>query len=190
MLLVRLDLRWLFALGAAVFLVNPSFACMSDGDDFQYGAVEMRAAVEGTWQATFAFNDGSQGALTFSLQQGAGTPRAAADLVPARRGSLVRPAMACASRELVRAAAACLSVTTMPLDGAYVSGDERYAATKIAGTLEVPSTVFTTGMLTLLVGDGIKLTSSVSPTGEVTELAVWDPNGGVLGTATLARLTR
>ena len=180
-------LRALIA-AVVVFLLNPTFACVSE-PEFQYGEAEMRAAVEGTWDATLTFMDGSQKTLTFPFRQATrdhhlfGDPGAVGDRL------FVRPAAACGNREFVRSAAACTSVSTMPLTGTFVSGDEAYRTVAISGEMEIPSLIFHEhARLTIDLGDHSLVTQNLSSDGSVSNVTIRQRAGGaILGTATLVR---
>ncbi|HET6284081.1 MAG TPA: hypothetical protein VFH73_24200 [Polyangia bacterium] len=172
-----------------VFLLNPTFACVSE-PEFQYGDAEMRAAVEGTWDATLTFTDGSQRTLNFSFRQatGAATPYS---VNPGAVGDqlFVRPAAACGSRVFVRSAAACISVSKMPLTGMFVSGDEAYRTVAISGEMEIPSLIFDErAWLTVDLGEHSLVTQNLSSDGSVSNVTIRQRAGGaILGTATLVR---
>ena len=168
----------LLLLGTAAFLLNPA-ACASDAEqaDYQYGDAEMRMAVEGIWKLTVGHPTGGANVFTFRLAQAYGTPSAS-------RGGLVRQAMACGSRTLVRTASACVDVTTMPLTGQVIEGDEQAKTSIVKGELMVAGLTFTQAQLTVEIGSR-KLFGQLSSDGKVTSL------GGDLldgGTATLMRI--
>jgi len=116
-------------LGLAALVLNPSYACRLE-KDFDYSAVEMRAAVEGTWTLTT-----SGGSYTFDIEQAAAAKRSSAR-------SLVPSAHACGSRTLVKSASACESESVMPIE-VHLAGEttdgvfEVYGATFVAGSLKV-----------------------------------------------------
>ena len=88
----------------AVFLLNPSFACSGDEPTFQYGAAEMRAAVEGDWSFAITPTGGTATQVTVHIDQAAAPATAAAR---ASGVALVRAAHACGTRTLVKSAGAC-----------------------------------------------------------------------------------
>lgn len=179
-------LRLLLA-GVVVFLLNPTFACVSE-PEFQYGEEEMRDAIEGTWDATLTFQDGSQKTVTFSLQQGTSATASAQRSGPARARTFVRPAAACTGRTFVRGAAACSSTTTMPLTGAFVSGDEAYRTVAITGELKIPGLTFDQhSLLKIDLGDQSLASQNLTKDGTVSTVTVSQRGGGALGTATLVR---
>src|SRR5262245_26724183 len=104
-------------LGLAVAILNPLAACSLLGG-FDFGAKEMRAAVEGTWTVTSpAGEDAPAVAYTITIRQGTGAERK-----PSAAGGLVAPAAACGDRSFVATAAACLDTSRMPLDVQIVEG--------------------------------------------------------------------
>ncbi len=172
-------------IAAAVFFLNPSFGC--DGEpEFQYGAEEMRAAIEGTWNLTLSYSDGQQVVLTVAIAQDSGTP--SAEATSDGHGELIRPAAACGTRTLVKSASACASSTEMPLAVTFVSGDETFRTAAMRGNLVVHSLIFTQGQLGLEVG-GSQISGTLSAAGETSGLVIAF-NGGRGGTATLTRVVR
>jgi hypothetical protein len=180
----------IFAAGLAAFLLNPGLACVSDDENtFQYGDMEMRAAIEGTWAVTMAFDGGQQKSVTIRLQQASAPAHAlggAALPSPARPArSLVRPAAACVDRTLVKSAGACISSTVMPLVGMFVDGDESYRGVSITGTFRVAGLVFAQGDLSLALGAATRLEAVVSNQGQASSATAVDPAGQ--DTATIVR---
>jgi hypothetical protein len=175
---------FLCLLGLAVFLLNPSACDSGDGGGFQYGASEMRAVVEGTWQIDLAPMAGAPTTLEVQLTQGHGTLQAAArSRATGGDRRLVRAAAACGTRTLVRSAAACLDVTEMPLAVLVLEGDEALRSAPANGTFSVIGLTFVSGQLSLTIGPYV-LSGDISSGGEVMSLRV--PVGG--GTATMRRL--
>jgi hypothetical protein len=171
------SLAWIAA--AAFFFVSPGFACGPAEPEFQYGAAEMRAAVEGNWTMTVTPDGEVAHTYSFRLVQqkaqtaAAGKPRA----------GLVRAAYACGTRTLVASASACVDVTEMPL--AVV--DVQYATNSPpTATLEVPGLVFALGWLSLSI-DGHAVSADLLPDGTV-QSPTLTPNGQPSGTVTLRRL--
>ena len=169
----------LLLLGTAAFLLNPA-ACATDDDaqaEYKYGDAEMRMAVEGIWKVTVGHPTGAVTVYSFRLAQAYGTPSAS-------RGGLVRQAMACGSRTLVRSASACVDVTTMPLTGQVIEGDERAKTSTVKGEMMVAGLSFSQAQLTVEIGSR-KLFGQLSSDGKVTSL------GGDLldgGTAVMMRI--
>ena len=137
----------------AALVLSPMSAC--DRFEFHFGAAELRAAVEGTWQLTVPHRQ----PITFELRQSA-TPEHAS------RG-WIRTAAACGDRSLVRNADACETFTTMPLDVAIVGGLPR--DTKARGQVIVSGGELVAASLDLTVG-AIAIGAEVSPQGVVTRL--------------------
>ena len=163
----------LWSLGAAAFLLNPAFACGGDSNDtYQYGAIEMRAAVEGTWSFSIAFDDGQQGTLTVKVAQAdavaSAVSRETREASPSRRTGIVRSAEACGSRTLVKTAAACVSTTQMPLTVTFVAGDEIYRTATLVGSFNVLGTLFQQGEVVIAIGGSTYLGGTISPTGQFT----------------------
>jgi len=139
------NLLWL--LPVAAFLLNPNLAC-SDEPQFQYGAAEMRAAVEGDWSLTLTLESGAL-PVTIHVEQAAPAPLAAG-AQPGRQ--LLRPAHACGTRSLVKGAGACTDQSEMPLAVTYVSGDAAFASVPMSGQFMVYGLVFGSGEMTLTIG--------------------------------------
>jgi hypothetical protein len=156
--------RCLFlALAFVGFLVNPSVGCSpgSDGTKFHYGAPEMKAAVEGTWE--LGLSDSSKVTLTIAQGEGAPTTTAQGSL------GLVRPAMACDDRTLVKSANACVDTTFMPLDVAVVDVDPAFSQSETHGTFITSGTEFNGGSLNLTLG-ALSIMAAVTPEGTVRSL--------------------
>lgn len=185
-------MRTLWLVGLVAFFLNPAFACIAE-QEFQYGEKEMRAAVEGTWQANLTFSDGRQSTVTFALKQGAGTAMSGVRQEPEPgRGRLVRPANACDDRTFVKSAGACISQSRMPVEGTFVAGDDAYRAVAITGELVVRSLSFFggAGQLTIRFGQDILTVQNLSPDGQAMNVQLQHPavaDGGVSGSATLVR---
>jgi len=141
------NLWWLVPV--AVFFLNPAFAC-SDEPQFQYGAAEMRAAVEGDWSLTITPDGGTAMQVTVHLEQSPTAPAATAARQPSR--ALVRAAQACGTRTLIKEAGACIDATNMPLVVTYVSGDATFSNATTSGDFTVSSLVFSRGDLFLTIG--------------------------------------
>jgi hypothetical protein len=144
---------WLFPIAFfSFFLVNPGLACGPAEPQYQYGAAEMRAAVEGTWSFTIAPQDGSPAQhVTVRLEQAASAPQLEKTArAPGR--SLVRAAWACGSRTLVRSAGACIDSSTMPLAVSVLSGDLVLSSGTLSGSFRVDGLTFTFGELEIDLG--------------------------------------
>jgi hypothetical protein len=142
--------RLLWVVPVAFFFLNPTFACGPAEPQYQYGAAEMRAAVEGNWSFTIMPQDGgAQTQVTVRVEQAA-TASGQTARAPGR--AFVRAAYACGSRTLVKSAAACVDISQMPLTLTYVSGDAAFASAALTGTFLVYGTRFDFGNLELMVG--------------------------------------
>jgi hypothetical protein len=139
--------NWPWPVPVAVFFLNPALAC-SDGPEFQYGAAEMRAAVEGDWSVTIT-PEGATTAMqvTVHVEQSRSAPAAAAS--PERGRTLVRAAHACGTRTLIKGAGACIDQTEMPLTVTYVAGAPAFASAMMSGKFVVSSLSFSIGNLNL-----------------------------------------
>ena len=142
------NLLWLVPVAA--FFLNPALAC-SDEPEFQYGAAEMRAAVEGDWSLTITPDGATAMQVTVHVAQAPTAAAATASRLPAR--ALVRAAHACGSRTLIQAASACTDQTEMPLTVSYVGGDATFSTATMSGQFLVRSLTFVTGDLSLNLGD-------------------------------------
>lgn len=96
-------------------VVNPHLACSSNGEDedFTYSEQEMKAVVLGEWQGT-AVLDGESVEFTLSLEQASAKSSTQSVSAPPFQPQ-------CGSRSFVKPAAACISMSTMPLAGSIVS---------------------------------------------------------------------
>jgi hypothetical protein len=172
-------------LGLAAFMLNPAFACApNSNDEFQYGASELRAAVEGTWQVTLNPNGQPTSMVTIRIEQGTGQPSALHGGTGVR---LVRAAAACGTRTLVRPAGACVSITVMPLGGSVQGGDETLRAAMVSGQFEVPGIAFSEGWIELEIGPH-RLRGTLSPTGVASDVTLWDATGAANGSVALTRI--
>ncbi len=104
--------KWLVlgVFGLALVL-NPYLACSSSSgaSDFTYAEADMRGAVLGTWQGN-AEIDGEAVPFSLVLEQASGKSRTQSLSAPK-----VQPQ--CGSRSFVKAAAACISLSDMPVIG-------------------------------------------------------------------------
>jgi hypothetical protein len=165
------------AVALAVLVLNPVFGLLRDYD---FGAPEMRAAVEGTWQLTIASPGAPPRTITFTVAQAAPFPE-----VHATRG-LVRPAAACGRRSLVKAASACIDSTNMSLDVTAIADGRPQLQTK-QGTFMVNGMRFRSGYLRVDVG-GVSLEATLTPAGEVESASSYVP--GERDTRTTTTLMR
>lgn len=104
--------RWLVLGGFGLALVvNPYVACSNDGgSDFDYSEDDMKRAVLGTWQGTAELG-GETIPFSLVLEQASSKSKT--------KSLGVQPQ--CASRSFVKPAAACTSLTTMPVIGTLTS---------------------------------------------------------------------
>lgn len=164
------------AIGLAVLVLNPFFGCDADRS-FTYGADEMRAAVEGTWKLMLPATQREPAReIVFSISQG-GEPTQ--DKHSRTRG-MVSPAAACSHRSLVKAAAACVDISEMPLD------IKRLAGTDVAsGRLRVFGLTFRYGLVDLDLG-GSNVHARIEPTGTISEVRI---DGYAEGAPAIVRLS-
>jgi hypothetical protein len=158
----------------AAFLITPYFLFKQGDEDFQFGAPEMRAAVEGTWRIELSSRQGPSRSITFTIEQAGSPPNAA------RERRWIRTAEACSHRTLVRSAEACLDTTEMELRSIALDGDRSLFPT---ATLRVHGMTFERGLLDLQL-DGNILRVIISRTGAVLEVLTH----GSDHTVSLARL--
>jgi hypothetical protein len=174
-------LIWIVPL--AFFFLNPAVACGPAEPQFQYGAAEMRAAVEGDWSFTITPDGGTATQVTLHIEQAA-TADAGVARAPGR--GLLRAAYACGTRTLVKSAGACGDATQMPLALTFVSGDATLGGGHLSGMFTVNSLIFTSGGdLTLTIGP-YDVESGLGPDG-----TLGDPHlgpGGTTGTLVVSRL--
>jgi len=141
------NLLWIVPI--AFFFVNPSVGCGSDEPPFQFGAAEMRAAVEGDWSFTITPSGEAPLQVTVHVDQAAAVDGLRAR-APGR--ALVRAASACGGRTLVKSAGACIDASEMPLTINYVSGDSVFSGATMSGTFRVYGLLFASGDLELMIG--------------------------------------
>jgi hypothetical protein len=165
-------------LGLSVFLFNPA-ACEPD---FDYGAEEMTAAVEGTWRVSVQPTSGPAYDFTLRLQQASAVARAGGDAAPSLVG---RTALACGKRTLIKGAGACLTATEMPLAGQVLEGPDALKTAPVNGILTVLSRTFTNAALGFEVGSYV-VNGRLSSTGEASHLQASNPGD----TVTMIRLSR
>ena len=103
---------------ALVFVVNPAWLAgcagtVASGREFSFDEGDLRALVQGPYLGKVTLEDGSFGLLRLYVEQASQPFEPFAWLERA----LVPQAQACGGRTFVKGAAACVSVTTMPLTG-------------------------------------------------------------------------
>lgn len=133
----------------AALVLSPFSAC--DRFTYHFGASELRAAIEGTWQIT----PRGQPRITVTIMQGGAPDHAAL--------GWIRKAAACGDRSLIRTAGACMDTTSMPLAIAIVDGLPR--DTETHGTVLVAGSELVSANLELHLG-ALVVEAKVSPTGE------------------------
>jgi hypothetical protein len=173
-------LLWLVPV--AFFFLNPGVGCGSDEPQFDYGATEMRAAIEGDWSFTITSDAGAVTQVTVHVDQASATSGAAAR-APGR--ALVRAAYACGTRTLVKSAQACVDVTEMPLAVTYVSGDDAFATAALSGTFGVVGLSFAYGGDLVLNIGPYQIVSQVKPDRSLVDLRLGP--GGQTGTVIVSR---
>ena len=140
--------KLLWVVPVAAFFLNPGLAC-TDEPEFQYGAAEMRAAVEGDWSFTITPDGGDATQVTVHIEQAATAPATGG---AGSRRALVRAAHACGTRTLVKGAGACSDSSQMPLAVSYVSGDATFTSATLSGMFTVHGLAFGWGDLDLRIG--------------------------------------
>jgi hypothetical protein len=163
------------------FFLNPGLACGPAEPEYQYGAAEMRAAVEGDWVVTITPESGAPVEYGVNLKQSNGVNPAAAR--PVSR-ALVRQAHACGARTLVASANACEDYSEMPLTVTLAPNSPPTSGSLIAN-YRVWSLVFTTGDLDLALG-AYHVSAQIKADGTVTSASLSPP--GPSGAATMRRL--
>lgn len=157
------------AIGVAALILDPAGAFSDQG--FDYTAKDMKAAIEGTWELTV------EGKTTkFTLEQ------ASTVAVHTPDGGLVRSAVACNQRTLVKSAAACIDGSQMPLEVRVVSGPFALPA---KGTFMVYAK-FDKGTL-FLNSDSDWIRAEISPKGVATKVSIISPSKNKSRDGTLVR---
>lgn len=160
-------------IGVAVFfvafVVNPLYfaGCVAADPEPNFGEAEM-VAILGTVRSTdvWTFADNGQNyELTLTLDRATHATR----FVP-RKDAFSATAMACGTRSFYQTAAACITVTRLPLTGSFmlerVNGAERTtvaASVSFEGALEVYGDTIGSARLDLTFRDGIDGISIGSP---------------------------
>ena len=176
-------LAWIVPLG--FFFLNPAVACGPAEPEFQYGAAEMRAAVEGDWSFTITPAGGAATQVTLHIDEAATAGDAGVAREPGR--GVLRAAYACGTRTLVKGAGACIDATQMPLALTFVSGDATLGGGRFSGRFLVDGLIFNSvaaGTLSLTIGP-YDIESTLGPDG-----TPGDPDlgpGGTSGTLLVSR---
>jgi hypothetical protein len=178
--------RIAFSLAVLAFLLNPGIACSPSDEDaqFEYGEAEMRAAVEGTWELGLLAGDGTRSTLSLRIVEATEKKDGSALLRPDKLRGLIRSAAACGSQSFVKPAGACISESTMPIEVAYLSGDQRFQNVAMSGLFIIPSEKLIPGRLELQLGD-MRANATVTPQGIASDPFTSAPDG-----TTLVSLTR
>jgi len=180
------------------FLLNPAACSAPAESQYQYGAEELRAALEGSWNIAIRADGGSFAALTVELEQARSSHREAKSNSHEwnRSGapSLMRVAHACGTRTLIASASACIDSTEMPLAVTFQGGDRRLGdavlwedggdPSSLEGHFRVDSLVFDSGSLYLTLGD-VRVQAIIDSQGVATSATLDAP---VRGTVTLERV--
>jgi hypothetical protein len=134
------------------FVVNPYLACSNkDEPAFTYGEADMKAALLGTWQGS-AELAGETIPFSLTLEQASAKSRTQGVRAPG-----VQPQ--CGSRSFVKPAAACLSITTMPVVG-VLSSENPGLNGAIDGSLDAYQTLDAAN-LSIRLEDGTTLVGTV-----------------------------
>jgi hypothetical protein len=152
------------AVGFLALIVSPFYGCSrvgggGDRRELRFSDVEMRAAVEGTWEIRLLENGAPKGTITIQVAQAGGARRTS------DRGGWIQEAAACSHHTFVKSAEACLDSATMPLEIEVIAGAT--TAERPTGTFEVEGTEFLDGTLAVEIGD-LHLRALVTADGKVT----------------------
>lgn len=153
------------ALALAVFVVNPGFGC---GEDFDFGAEEMRRVSEGTWELSFDGDSEPRAILVLSYQA---PPQAAGDWSP------VAPAHACSNRTFMASAGACVPSSGLNLHVQTLKTAEPFAEASGAG-FGVVGMSFRQGILGIQFRNTVQVTVEVLADGTVGTARYIPPNRG------------
>ena len=155
------------AAGLLALLFNPGFGC---GEDFTFGEMEMRQAVEGNYDLSVPGDTTPR--ATFSLRFGNG------DLTTLQQAH-------CSSRTFVASASACSPSSSMSLVGSVASGIESYRGQKLNGYFNAYGYQYQGGSLHIVFDKGQRITARVTSTNELADVSL---NEGVAAQpATLVR---
>lgn len=160
-----------------VFLMNPQLACSSsegEEDDFTYTEQDMKAVVLGDWQGT-AELDGETIAFTLSLEQAS-----AKSSTQGISASTLQPQ--CGSRSFVKPAAACVTMSTLPLVGSLTSESPALSGA-VTGEAEA-SRILNPSRLRIQLEDGRTLAGTLADQ-SISDGGIYD--GRQIGSFTLAR---
>jgi hypothetical protein len=148
----------------AVFVLNPSFGC---GEEFDFGADEMRRAVEGTWELSFPGDTAPRAVLTLSHQ----APQAVGP-----RWSPVPAAHACGNRSFMASAGACIATTGMSFHAQTLKVEEPFGPVSGA-EFYVTGMSFRQGTLTVWFRNAVQFVVDLLPDGTVVRTYYTPANG-------------
>ncbi len=171
--------------GLVAFLVNPGFGCGPLGD-FEYGEAELRAAVEGSWEAKIP-DEGGERTVAFTLAPA--PPPAGAGAASASGPAVIRPAAACDSRDFYRSAAACIETATLHLAGRVGAADGALADTAVSGFFMSSGKTYDGGSLTVKFVDGSQIVARIDGKNALIDASQTPPRGASRPIA-LARAAR
>jgi hypothetical protein len=170
--------RIAFSLAVLTFLLNPGIACSPSDEEahFQYGEVEMRAAVEGIWQIDLLASNGSQSSGTVQIVEATERKDGSAILQSGKQRGLIRSAAACGGQSFIKSAGACTTASRMGLEVVYISGDQRFQNVRMSGDFIISSESLIPGRLELQLGD-VRLNATVTPKGIASDLYTYATDG-------------
>jgi hypothetical protein len=149
----------MWIIGLIAFAMNPAFACSSsDGDEFEFGEAEMIAAVQGTWQLTYARPEQTS-SVAFTIAPGA-----------AASGTLASPpglAPQCGTRTFTRPAAACTPESVLTLAAGVVEATPPLETAQGKGVYRVSSIQYVGGRLELTFGTSLRVTADLDASNAV-----------------------
>ena len=148
----------LSCIGLTALVVNPFFACDPE-PSFDYGELEMRAAVEGTWKLTIPDANAPAHVIALTVHEASGLQQ------HAERDGVFHLASACGTRSFIRNAGACMDVSEMKLEVTADAVEVKHAK------FMVLSTTFERGLLELTLPSGTTVSGRISPTGIATDVS-------------------
>jgi hypothetical protein len=176
------------AVCALVFVANPAyFMGCGEGsqpaeEDFTFGEAELQSAAVGAWSGEIT-TDGQAVSFTMTLEQAS-----------AANGQALRTVGQglCGTRSFVKGAAACVAVTTMPLEGQLTIQGQPVKA--VSGQLSVYGDSFEQGELRLKLPDDLTMVVFITADGVAQMAGTLSSPGGSSGAAapsvTLRRVGR
>jgi hypothetical protein len=169
--------KWLLlGMFGVALVVNPYLACSTSSgeEDFTYSEQDMKAAILGDWEGA-ADLDGESVPFTLKLEQASAKSKTQSVSAPG-----IKPQ--CGSRSFVKPAAACASISTMPLVGTITSANPSLNGA-ITGELSA-SRILDKAELRLQLEDGRTLNGSLD-SDEVSDGRIFA--SAQVGTFSLAR---